>query len=287
MPPRDGEPRGRRRCVPSRRRAGCGGRRGQGRRRERERRAAARDRPPDGACLATGRMPGIPSPAAVGRARAGPCSVEVMDFGVAIFPTRRVARPGDARPAGRGARLRVAVLPRAHAHPGQPPDAVPAGRRAAARVLAHLRPARRAVVRRGGDDDAEARHRDHARRPARSDRDGEGGREPRRAERRAAAARRRRGLERGRDGGPRRRSARAASAACARGVEAMRALWTQDVASYEGEHISFAPSWSWPKPLQPGGPPVLRRRERQARAGARRRATATPGTRTSWATTTR
>ncbi len=41
------------------------------------------------------------------------------------------------------------------------------------------------------------------------------------------------------------------------GVEAMRALWTQDEASYEGDHIAFPPTWSWPKPLQPGGPPVL------------------------------
>jgi probable F420-dependent oxidoreductase len=40
-------------------------------------------------------------------------------------------------------------------------------------------------------------------------------------------------------------------------VEAMRALWTQEEASYSGEHIRFQPSWSWPKPLQPGGPPVL------------------------------
>jgi probable F420-dependent oxidoreductase len=40
-------------------------------------------------------------------------------------------------------------------------------------------------------------------------------------------------------------------------VEAMRALWTQDEASYAGDHVAFAPSWSWPKPLQPGGPPVL------------------------------
>lgn len=40
-------------------------------------------------------------------------------------------------------------------------------------------------------------------------------------------------------------------------IEAMRALWTQDEASYSGNHISFQPSWSWPKPLQPGGPPVL------------------------------
>ncbi len=40
-------------------------------------------------------------------------------------------------------------------------------------------------------------------------------------------------------------------------VEAMRALWTQDEASYAGDHIAFEPTWSWPKPLQPGGPPVL------------------------------
>ncbi|OZG28689.1 LLM class F420-dependent oxidoreductase [Williamsia sp. 1138] len=31
-------------------------------------------------------------------------------------------------------------------------------------------------------------------------------------------------------------------------VEAMRALWTQDEASYDGEFISFGPSWAWPKP---------------------------------------
>jgi probable F420-dependent oxidoreductase len=40
-------------------------------------------------------------------------------------------------------------------------------------------------------------------------------------------------------------------------VLAMRALWRDDVASFTGEHVRFAPSWSWPKPVQPGGPPVL------------------------------
>ena len=40
-------------------------------------------------------------------------------------------------------------------------------------------------------------------------------------------------------------------------VLAMQALWRDDVASYEGEYVSFSPSWSWPKPVQPGGPPVL------------------------------
>lgn len=33
-------------------------------------------------------------------------------------------------------------------------------------------------------------------------------------------------------------------------VEAMRALWTQTEASYDGEFVSFGPSWAWPKPVQ-------------------------------------
>jgi len=33
-------------------------------------------------------------------------------------------------------------------------------------------------------------------------------------------------------------------------VEAMRALWTQDEASYDGEFVRFGPSWAWPKPVQ-------------------------------------
>ncbi len=40
-------------------------------------------------------------------------------------------------------------------------------------------------------------------------------------------------------------------------VEAMRAIWTQDEASYAGRHVSFERIWSWPKPARPGGPPVL------------------------------
>jgi probable F420-dependent oxidoreductase len=38
---------------------------------------------------------------------------------------------------------------------------------------------------------------------------------------------------------------------------AMRALWTHDVAEHRGEFVRFGPSWSWPKPAHPGGPPVL------------------------------
>ena len=40
-------------------------------------------------------------------------------------------------------------------------------------------------------------------------------------------------------------------------VLAMKALWRDDVASFDGEFVHLAPSWSWPKPAQPGGPPVL------------------------------
>ncbi len=31
-------------------------------------------------------------------------------------------------------------------------------------------------------------------------------------------------------------------------LEAMRALWTQEEASYDGEFVKFGPSWAWPKP---------------------------------------
>ena len=40
-------------------------------------------------------------------------------------------------------------------------------------------------------------------------------------------------------------------------VEAMRALWTQDEASYDGEFVSFGASWAYPKPVQPHVPLVV------------------------------
>ena len=40
-------------------------------------------------------------------------------------------------------------------------------------------------------------------------------------------------------------------------VEAMKAIWTQDEASYDGEFVSFERIWSWPKPVQHPHPPVL------------------------------
>lgn len=39
-------------------------------------------------------------------------------------------------------------------------------------------------------------------------------------------------------------------------VLAMKQIWTQDEAEYHGEFVNFDPIWSWPKPVQPGGPPV-------------------------------
>src|SRR5271165_6070421 len=40
-------------------------------------------------------------------------------------------------------------------------------------------------------------------------------------------------------------------------VEAIKAIWTQDEASYHGEHVDFERIWSWPKPAQRPHPPVL------------------------------
>jgi probable F420-dependent oxidoreductase len=39
-------------------------------------------------------------------------------------------------------------------------------------------------------------------------------------------------------------------------VLAMQALWRDDVASFEGDHIRFSPSWAWPKPVH-GDIPLL------------------------------
>ena len=40
-------------------------------------------------------------------------------------------------------------------------------------------------------------------------------------------------------------------------VEAMKAIWTQDEATYQGRHVRFERIWCWPKPLQRPHPPVL------------------------------
>lgn len=40
-------------------------------------------------------------------------------------------------------------------------------------------------------------------------------------------------------------------------VLAMKALWTQDEASYDGEFVKFDRVWSWPKPAQQPHPPII------------------------------
>src|SRR5262249_54203888 len=40
-------------------------------------------------------------------------------------------------------------------------------------------------------------------------------------------------------------------------VEAMKAIWQTDAASYHGDFVKFDPIWSYPKPLQRPHPPIL------------------------------
>jgi probable F420-dependent oxidoreductase len=40
-------------------------------------------------------------------------------------------------------------------------------------------------------------------------------------------------------------------------IEAMKAIWTEDEASYHGRHVDFERIWSWPKPAQRPHPPII------------------------------
>ena len=40
-------------------------------------------------------------------------------------------------------------------------------------------------------------------------------------------------------------------------VLAMKAIWSDEAPEFHGEFVDFSPSWSWPKPVQRPGPPVL------------------------------
>jgi probable F420-dependent oxidoreductase len=40
-------------------------------------------------------------------------------------------------------------------------------------------------------------------------------------------------------------------------IEAMKAIWTEDEASYHGDFVDFDRIWSWPKPAQRPHPPIL------------------------------
>lgn len=39
-------------------------------------------------------------------------------------------------------------------------------------------------------------------------------------------------------------------------IEAMKELWTRDVAEYHGRHVDFGPCYAWPKPMQRPHPPI-------------------------------
>jgi probable F420-dependent oxidoreductase len=40
-------------------------------------------------------------------------------------------------------------------------------------------------------------------------------------------------------------------------IEAMKAIWTQEEATYKGDYVEFDRIWSWPKPAQRPHPPVI------------------------------
>lgn len=40
-------------------------------------------------------------------------------------------------------------------------------------------------------------------------------------------------------------------------ILAMKELWTEDEASFDGEHVRFDPSWAWPKPATTPHPPII------------------------------
>ncbi len=40
-------------------------------------------------------------------------------------------------------------------------------------------------------------------------------------------------------------------------IEAMKAIWENDEATYHGEFVNFEAIWSWPKPVQKPHPPIL------------------------------
>lgn len=40
-------------------------------------------------------------------------------------------------------------------------------------------------------------------------------------------------------------------------IEAMKEIWTRDVAEYRGKYVNFEPMWCWPKPVQKPWPPII------------------------------
>ena len=114
------------------------------------------------------------------RSPADPLGRGLMEVGLCTFSTDYSIQPARAGAPGRGARVRVALPSRAHAHPGR------AGRRptrpAASCRRSTATPSTRSsrlAVGGGGDRAAQARHRHLPRGRARPDRHGQGGGHPR------------------------------------------------------------------------------------------------------------
>ncbi|TMK24429.1 MAG: LLM class flavin-dependent oxidoreductase, partial [Alphaproteobacteria bacterium] len=40
-------------------------------------------------------------------------------------------------------------------------------------------------------------------------------------------------------------------------IEAMKEIWTKDIAEYHGEIVEFPPLQTWPKPVQKPHPPII------------------------------
>jgi probable F420-dependent oxidoreductase len=40
-------------------------------------------------------------------------------------------------------------------------------------------------------------------------------------------------------------------------ILAMKRLWTEEEATFDGEHVSLESSWAWPKPVQFPNPPII------------------------------
>ena len=143
-----------------------------------------------------------------------------------------------------------------HTHIPTPPHSVPRWRRAAEEVFTYPRSVCRLVLCRRGDENAAARHRDLPNPRARPYSDGEVRREPRPIVGRAVHLRHRRRLERrGKENHGAQYNTR--FKLMRERILAMKALWTQEEASFHGEFVNFDPVWSWPKPAQRPHPPIL------------------------------
>ena len=181
-----------------------------------------------------------------------------MKFGVTMFMTDQTIGPVDLAREVEARGLHSLYMPEhTHIPTSRRTPAADRRRRAARGVQAHARPVRRAGDGGGGDRAPRRRHRHLPGRPARSDRHRQGGRDASISESNGRFVF---GIgfgwnadeieSHGVDMKRRRDIAR-------EHMLAMKALWRDDVASFDGEFVHLAPSWSWPKPARRAGPPVL------------------------------